>query len=156
MCLISYVGYPCLYTMAPYVVYPAEAGGQGPFYDEVYTAGAYGQGGFLPTWMAVWFRDRVYRFLGWTWFIAWLCIELFQFRMLWIFWLCASSYAEAGLSFDMIVSSRYIYSMKCPLSKKVCQYAVTPPEFETIVSSALTKLVCGPPPATMTCIYIHR
>ena len=48
MCLISYVGYSCVYTMAPYLVYPAEAGGHGPFYDGVYKAGAYGQGGFLP------------------------------------------------------------------------------------------------------------
>ena len=53
MCLISYAGYLCVYTMAPYLVYPAEAGGQRPFYDGVYTAGAYGQGGFLPPWMAV-------------------------------------------------------------------------------------------------------
>jgi hypothetical protein len=38
--------------------------------------------------------------------------------MLWTFWLCASSYAEAGLSFDANVSPRYINSMKSPLSKK--------------------------------------
>ena len=36
-----------------------------------------------------------------------------------LFWLCASSYAEAGFSFDAIVSPRYIYSMKCHLSKKL-------------------------------------
>ena len=42
-----------MYAMALYLVYPAEAGGQGPFYDGVYMAGAYGQGGFLAPWMAV-------------------------------------------------------------------------------------------------------
>uniref|UniRef100_M8CDQ6 Secologanin synthase n=1 Tax=Aegilops tauschii TaxID=37682 RepID=M8CDQ6_AEGTA len=46
-------GYPCMPAMAPYLVYLAEAGGQGPFHDGVYTAGAYGQGGFLPPWMVV-------------------------------------------------------------------------------------------------------
>lgn len=40
-------------AMAPYVVYPAAAGGQRPFYDGVYMAGAFGQGDFLPPWMAV-------------------------------------------------------------------------------------------------------
>ena len=40
-------------AMAPYVVYPAAAGGQRPFYDGVYTAGAYDQGVFLHPWMAV-------------------------------------------------------------------------------------------------------
>ena len=44
---------PFLLVMAPYLVYPAEAGGQGPFYDGVYTARAYGEGGFLSPWMAV-------------------------------------------------------------------------------------------------------
>ena len=53
MCFLSCAGYPCMYAMAPYLVYPAEAGGQGPIYDGVNAAGAYGQGGFLPPWMAV-------------------------------------------------------------------------------------------------------
>ena len=48
-----YAGYSYMLAMAPYVVYPAGAGGQRPFYDGVYTAGALGQGDFLPPWMAV-------------------------------------------------------------------------------------------------------
>jgi hypothetical protein len=32
---------PNVYAMSPYVVYPAEARGQIPFYDDVYTARAY-------------------------------------------------------------------------------------------------------------------
>ncbi|XP_044961044.1 mucin-7-like [Hordeum vulgare subsp. vulgare] len=50
---LDFKGYSCMYTMAPYLVYPAEAGGQGPFYDGVYTTEAYGQGGFLPPWMTM-------------------------------------------------------------------------------------------------------
>ena len=40
-------------AMAPYVVYPAEAGGQRLFYDGFYPVGVLGQGHFLPPWMAV-------------------------------------------------------------------------------------------------------
>ena len=40
-------------VMAPYVVYPTEAGGQRPFYDGFYPGGGLGQGHFLPPWMAV-------------------------------------------------------------------------------------------------------
>ena len=53
ICFIFYAGYSCMYAMTPYLVYPAEAEGQGPFYDGVYAAGVFGQGGFLPPWMAV-------------------------------------------------------------------------------------------------------
>jgi hypothetical protein len=53
MRFISYAGYSYMFAMAPYVVYPAEAGGQRPFYDGFYSAGAFGQGDFLPPWMAV-------------------------------------------------------------------------------------------------------
>ena len=42
-----------MYAMAPYLVYPAEAGGQGPFYHGDYAAEAYVQEGFLIPWMAV-------------------------------------------------------------------------------------------------------
>ena len=45
-----------------------------------------------------------------------------KIRVLWTFWLCASSYAETGLSFDTIVSPRYIYSMRSPLSKEKKSY----------------------------------
>jgi hypothetical protein len=36
----------------------------------------------------------------------------------------------------------------------VCQYAVIPTVFEIIVSSALTKFVCRPPPTAITCTYM--
>ena len=50
---LDFKGYSCMYVMAPYLVYPTKARGQRHFYNGVYRAGAYGQGVFLPPWMAV-------------------------------------------------------------------------------------------------------
>ncbi|XP_037459578.1 uncharacterized protein LOC119330565 [Triticum dicoccoides] len=50
---LDFDGNSYMLAMAPYVVYPAEAGGQRPFYDGFYPVGVLGQGHFLPPWMAV-------------------------------------------------------------------------------------------------------
>lgn len=42
-----------MYTMPSYLLYPAEIGGRRHFYDVISLAGAYAQGGFLPSWMDV-------------------------------------------------------------------------------------------------------
>ena len=69
MRFFSYAGYSYMLAMAPYVVYPAAAGGQRPFYDGVYTAGAFGQGDFLPPWMAVWSSNWIGPAIGLFYFL---------------------------------------------------------------------------------------
>ena len=110
-------------VMAPYVVYPAEAGGQRLSYDGFYPVGVLGQGHFLPPWMAVWPSDRPGITLGLFYlFFATAGVPPFCF-VFWdlVLWLCASSYAEAGWSLmrlyqlDISIQRKALYPKKIPL-----------------------------------------
>lgn len=101
--------------MPLYFVYSAEIGGRGHFDDNVSSAGANAQGGFLPSWM--WCNLGIRSTPSYAGLFCYRYKTIFSFWLCLMCWLCVLFYARAGHSVNTVASPRYIDWMKCYIYK---------------------------------------